>query len=263
MEAMEYLIICTVAMIASGLTLFSGFGLGTILTPVFAIFFPVPLAVGATAIVHLANNLFKIFLVGRSANKKIIIAFGIPAVIAALLGAFLLNFVSVLPAIASYELGGHVHEITIVKLVIGLIIVIFSCLEMSPSFQKIAFEQKYLSLGGALSGFFGGLSGNQGALRSMFLIKARISKEEFIGTNVILAVIVDLARLLVYGAGFYSIHFKVFNDVGGLVIAATIAAFIGAYLGKELLKKVTLRMIQVLVGVMLIVLGVALIAGLI
>jgi uncharacterized membrane protein YfcA len=259
----EYSIICIVAFIASSLTLFSGFGLGTILTPVFAVFFPVPVAVGATAIVHLANNLFKIFLVGKSANKKIIMAFGIPAVIAALLGAFLLNYVSMFPTIASYNLGGHVREITLVKLVIGLIIVIFSCLEMSPDFQKIAFNQEYLSLGGALSGFFGGLSGNQGALRSMFLIKAGISKEEFIATNVILAVIVDLARLLVYGAGFYAIHFKVFTDVGGLVIAATVAAFVGAYFGKMLLKKVTLRMIQVLVGVMLIVLGVALSAGLI
>jgi hypothetical protein len=165
-------------------------------------------AVGVTAVVHLANNLFKIFLVGRSANKKIIIRFGIPAVIVALLGAFLLTYVSAFPAIASYQLGGHVHEITIVKLVIGLIIVIFSCLELTPSFQKIAIDQKYMPIGGLLSGFFGGLSGNQGALRSMFLIKAGISKEEFIGTNVILAVIVDLGRLLVYGAGFYTIHLK-------------------------------------------------------
>lgn len=260
---MEYLIVCAVALFASGLTLFSGFGLGTILTPVFAVFFPIPVAVGATAVVHLANNLFKIFLVGRSANKKIIIRFGIPAVIAALLGAFLLTYVSAFPAIASYPLGGRVHEITIIKLVIGLIIVIFSCLELTPSFQKIAIDQKYMPIGGLLSGFFGGLSGNQGALRSMFLIKAGISKEEFIGTNVILAVIVDLGRLLVYGVGFYAVHFKALSDISRLVFAATMAAFIGAYFGKELVKKVTLRAIQVLVGVMLIFLGLGLSVGLI
>lgn len=98
-------------------------------------------------IVHLGDNLFKIFLVGKSANKKIIMAFGIPAVIAALLGAFLLNYTAVFPVIVSYNLGGHVREITLVKLVIGLIIVIFSSLEMSPGFQKISFDQKYLSVG--------------------------------------------------------------------------------------------------------------------
>ena len=260
---MEYLIICTVALFASGLTLFSGFGLGTILTPVFAVFFPVPVAVGATAVVHLSNNLFKIFLVGSSANKKIILRFGIPAIMAALLGAFILTCVSVFPAIASYQFGGHVHQITLVKSIIGLIIVIFSCLELVPSFQKIAIDQKYMPIGGFLSGFFGGLSGNQGALRSMFLIKAGISKEEFIGTNVILAVIVDFSRLLVYGAVFYTTHFKVLSDTGGVVLAAIIAAFIGAYFGKQLLKKVTLRTIQILVGLMLVLLGLGLSVGLI
>lgn len=39
---MEFLIVCAVALIASGLTFFSGFGLGTILMPVLALFFPVP-----------------------------------------------------------------------------------------------------------------------------------------------------------------------------------------------------------------------------
>ncbi len=260
---MEYVIVCTAALFSSGLTLFSGFGLGTILMPVLAVFFPVPVAIGATAVVHLANNLFKIFLVGRFVNKNVLIRFGVPAVIAALLGAFLLNTVSAFPAIASYQLGGRLHEITLVKLAIGLLIVIFSCLELAPGFQKITIDQKYMPIGGMLSGFFGGLSGNQGALRSMFLIKAGIGKEEFIGTNVVLAVIVDVARLFVYGVGFYAIHFKVLSDTGPLVLAAAIAAFIGAYLGKELLKKVTLRAIQVLVGVLLVLLGLGLGTGLI
>jgi uncharacterized membrane protein YfcA len=260
---MEFLIVCLVALIASGLTLFSGFGLGTILMPVFAIFFPVPIAIGATAIVHLANNLFKLFLIGRSANKGIVIRFGIPAILAALLGASLLTFVSLVPVITSYRLGGHVYEITVVKLVIGLLIILFSCLELVPSFAKISIDQKYMVIGGLLSGFFGGLSGNQGAFRSMFLIKAGLSKEEFIGTNVVIAVVVDFARLIVYGVGLYSVYSTVLTDFGGLVLAATISAFIGALLGKELLKKVTLRAVQVVVGIMLILLGIALSIGLI
>jgi uncharacterized membrane protein YfcA len=260
---MEYLMVCTVALLASGLTLFSGFGLGTILTPVWAVFFPVPVAVGATAVVHLANNVFKIFLVGRYADKRIVVRFGIPAIIASLLGAFLLTFVSAFPVIASYSFGGHIREITLVKLVIGFLIVIFSILELVPAFQKIAIAPKYMPIGGLLSGFFGGLSGNQGALRSMFLIKTGIGKEEFIGTNAVLAVVVDLGRLLVYGVGLYAIYARVLSDIGGLVLAATISAFVGAYIGKELLKKVTLRMVQIWVGVMLVFLGLGLMAGLI
>lgn len=260
---MEYLIVCLTALAASCLTLFSGFGLGTILMPVLAVFFPVPIAVSATAIVHLANNLFKLLLVGRLANKKIIIQFGIPAVIAAIFGAFLLTYVSSLPVIASYGIGNNIHEITIVKLLIGLIIIFFSIFELIPKFANASIDQKYMVFGGALSGFFGGLSGNQGALRSMFLIKSGLDKEEFIGTNAVIAVIVDMGRLIVYGIGLYAVHSKAVQDLGALVAAAAVSAFIGAFLGKELLKKVTLRTVQVLVGVLLIFLGISLSTGLI
>ena len=37
---MEYVVVCLVALGASALTLFSGFGLGTVLMPAFALFFP-------------------------------------------------------------------------------------------------------------------------------------------------------------------------------------------------------------------------------
>ncbi len=65
---MELLIVCAAALVASGLTLFSGFGLGTLLMPVFALFVPLELAVAMTAVVHLANNLFKVGLLGRRAD---------------------------------------------------------------------------------------------------------------------------------------------------------------------------------------------------
>ncbi|MGM0426125.1 MAG: hypothetical protein ACQEQ7_02685 [Thermodesulfobacteriota bacterium] len=80
---MSYIIICTVALLVSGLTLFSGFGLGTLLMPAFALFFPVEVAIAATAIVHLANNLFKIGLVGRKANPMVVLKFALPAAITA------------------------------------------------------------------------------------------------------------------------------------------------------------------------------------
>ncbi|MHB8259583.1 MAG: hypothetical protein ACYDCN_05425 [Bacteroidia bacterium] len=67
---MELVIISTVALVASLLTFFSGFGLGTILTPVFVLFFPVEVAIALTGIVHLLNNFFKIALVGSKLIGK-------------------------------------------------------------------------------------------------------------------------------------------------------------------------------------------------
>lgn len=60
---MDILIICIAAFFTAILTFFSGFGLGTILTPVFMIFFPVDLAIALTGVVHFFNNIFKLVLV--------------------------------------------------------------------------------------------------------------------------------------------------------------------------------------------------------
>jgi len=87
----------------------------------------------------------------------------------------------------------------------------------------------------------------------------------FIGTMVVSAVVVDLSRLVIYGATFFSRDFAVLKTQGviELVIAGSLAAFAGAFIGSRLLKKITMRTIQILVGVMLLVLAVAIGIGII
>jgi hypothetical protein len=260
---MEYILISVVAMAVSALTPFSGFGLGTVLMPVFALFFPVPVAVAATAVVHLANNLFKVALLGRWANWSVVGRFALPAAVMAMVGAALLTLFDRLPPLVSYQLGDQPHQVSVVKLVIALVIIAFALFDLLPRFHEMAFDPKYLPLGGMLSGFFGGLSGNQGALRSAFLIKAGLDKEAFVGTGVVATVLVDVARLLVYGLAFYTTSFaQLGSGVLGLVLAATLAAFVGAVLGRRLLKKVTFHTVQAIVGVGLILLGLGLGTGL-
>ncbi len=260
----EYVVISLVAIFVAALTLFSGFGLGTILMPVLALFMPIPVAIAATAVVHLANNVFKAALVGRKADWSVVARFAIPGALAAIVGAVLLELFADSSAITTYTLLGSSHSITTVGLVIGSIIVAFALLDILPRFKDLAFDRKHLFLGGALSGFFGGLSGNQGALRSAFLIKLGLDKEVFIGTGTMSAIIVDLARLLVYGIAFYSVQFNSLpSDLFGLVLVAMVSAFLGSFIGSRLMKKVTLRAIQVLVGAMLIIVGIGLASGLI
>jgi uncharacterized protein len=262
MEA--YVVVSLVAVLVAALTLFSGFGLGTLLMSAFALFFPLPVAIASTAVVHLANNLFKLALVGRHAAWPIVVRFALPAALAALGGAFALTTLGTLPTLANYTLAGEMRQVTGLKLVIGLLIVIFALLELSPRIARLAFDQRYLPLGGLLSGFFGGLSGNQGALRSAFLIKVGLTKQAFVGTGVVTAVLVDTVRLLVYGATFYTTQFAGLEArASSLVIAATLAAFIGSFIGTRLLTKVTLHAVQRVVAVTLVMLGLAMMAGLI
>lgn len=260
---MIYLVVCVTAFAVSGLTLFSGFGLGTVLMPAFALFFPVPTAIAATAVVHLANNLFKLWLVGRDADWGVVWRFSLPAALAAIAGASLLAWFAELPALARYTLGGAVREVSAVKAVIGALIVIFAALELSPRFAQIAFPPRFLPLGGLLSGFFGGLSGNQGALRSAFLLKAGLGKEAFVGTGTVSTAIVDSVRIVAYGFSFHAAGADMLDsDLGGLVAAATASAFAGAFLAARLLRKVTLRFVQLTVAGAMAVVGAGLASGL-
>jgi len=261
----SYAVVALVALFAAALTFFSGFGLGTLLLPAFSLFFPVEIAVAATAIVHLANNVFKLGLVGRAANVRVLARFAIPAAAAAILGALILGRVSTFAPVATYTLGGRVHEILPVKLVIAALMIGFSVIEFLPRFHALTFDAKLLPLGGLVSGFFGGLSGHQGAFRSAFLIKAGLSKEAFIATGVASAVVIDVARLCVYGASFFTHHLTALEHARGapLIATATAAAFLGSFIGSRAVNKVTLRGLQMLVGAGLVVLGLALGAGLI
>lgn len=257
---MDIIIIGFAAFFTAILTFFSGFGLGTILAPVFAIFFPIDVAIALTGVVHFTNNVFKIFLVGKQTNKAVLLRFGIPAIIAAFAGAWLLMRITALPSLFEYSLWGKSFEITPVKLIIALILIVFSVFEILPSVQKWQFGKDKLILGGVLSGFFGGLSGIQGALRSAFLIKSGLSKEAYIATGVVIASLVDFTRLSVYATRFAAAHL---HENIALLATATLAAIAGALIGKKLLKKVTLRSIQLLVAVMLVFISLALGLGII
>lgn len=262
---MEYIIVSAAALIVAALTLFSGFGLGTLLMPVMAIFFPVEIAVAATAIVHLANNIFKSILVGRHANFKVLLRFAVPAVLAAFPGALLLTVFSDMRPWAEWSAGANIFEILPVNILIGILMVMFAFVELMPYFEKLTIGQRWLPLGGILSGFFGGVSGHQGALRSAFLTKSGLTREAFIGTSVLTAIMVDISRLAVYGVSFFSSKTDIFAepDMKGILICGILAAFAGSYAGTRLIKKVTMRNIQVIVGAMLLALALALGSGII
>lgn len=259
---MDYAVVCAVALLASGLTLVSGFGLGTLLLPAFAAFFPLPTAVALTAIVHLANNLFKLGLVGLHADRQLVLRFGLPALVCSFVGAHLLRHIGDLPALAAYEAVGRSVEVRPTGLVIGLLMIVFALVETLPQLGKLSLPPRWLPLGGALSGLIGGISGHQGALRSAFLLrfKRTLTKESFIATNVVIAVLVDVARISVYGTAF---SWGEASANGSILVAATLSAFLGAWLGARLARQVTMKTVQGTVAVLLIVLGAGIAAGLI
>lgn len=255
---MHALLICAAAFGASGLTFFSGFGLGTLLLPVFAIFFPMQIAVALTALVHLGNNLFKLALLGPRVDRAVLVRFGPPAIVAAFGGALVLRWLSDAAPWWTYTIGDRVCTVLPIKLVVAALMLVFAVVELVSPGHRMTVAPRWLPLGGLVSGFFGGLSGHQGAFRSVFLLRCGLSKEGFLATGVAIACGVDLVRLAVYAVPW---PVPAVATHGPLLMAATLAAMSGALLGNRLVRKVTLRGIQRVVAGLLFAIAITLGSG--
>lgn len=253
---MEIVILILISFGASWLTFFCGFGLGTMLTPVFYMLFKdLEIAIAATTVVHFLNNVFKFVLMKKSVNWKVAIPFGLAAIPAAFIGASLLvNYTDF--SIVHYSLFGSTKEIFALNLTFGIILIGFALIELIPSWS-IAFSKQKLWIGGAISGFFGGLSGHQGALRTAFLVKYQLKKEVFIATGIVVALTIDIVRSSVY---FTNLDIE-FSNKWIYILVSLIAALAGAISGKYFLKKIKLNTLNVIVSIAMLLFGLTLALG--
>jgi uncharacterized protein len=257
---MEYVIIAITVLFGAMLTFFSGFGLGTLLLPVFGIFFPLDIAVAMTAIVHFSNNIFKFGLVYKHIHFKTLLLFGIPAMLAAWIGSQLLLKIDSHIVLHQYQFNSKTIEITLLSAVIGGLMIFFAMLEFSKKFNQLSIDARYIPFGGLLSGFFGGISGHQGAFRAAFLSKSGLDKNQFIGTSNAISLIIDCTRLITYSALLQKTDL---SSSYPLLSTAILCGIIGTVIGKQLIKKVTITKIQQIVGVLLFIMGLLIASGLI
>jgi len=254
MNAVDLLWIGTVAFGASLLTFFSGFGLGSLLTPAFLFFFPPDVAIALTAVVHLLNNLFKFGLMRAHLDWAVFHRFGWMSLIGSLLGAVVLLYIGQWEPIP--WMGGR--RVAPLKPLIGGLLIVFSLFEMRPQSRLGAIPPTWLPWGGALSGFFGGLSGHQGALRSLFLLRMGLNPSAYVATGTAIALAVDLARIPLYGTRFGT---ELITAQAPVLLTAVASATAGAVLGKRMLKKLKVPWLQILVGLVMMGIGFGLFLG--
>jgi uncharacterized protein len=250
-----YFAVIVAAFIGSALTFFTGFGLGTILLPIMALFFPLEIAILNTAIVHLANNLWKFRLLYQNINIKVLLSFGMTAFLFSLLGSYLLRLEIQGNTLYRSMLWGAEKEISLLQFTIGFLMIAFALLELFAVQKKLIFDAKYLPLGGAVSGFFGGLSGHQGALRSMFLLRAGLSKEGLIATGTCIALLVDGSRLFNY-YGQFKLQQASLDYV--LISLGVAAALLGVSIGNYYFKKIQLPLLERIVALGILLIGLSL-----
>lgn len=256
---MEYILIILFSFLASALTFFSGFGLNTLLMPVFALFFPLDIAISLTAVVHVLNNCFKLGLIGKHTDFNILLYFGLPAMLASFAGAYVLTHIVQTQALYTYTISSKTFTITWIKIITGTLILVFMVIERVSELKKLSVSPRWISFGGLLSGFFGGLSGHQGALRSVFLVRITMEKKMYVATSASIAFMIDIARLTIYGQN--TLSYTVLKENLFILLIAIASAFTGAFIGNFYLKKMTYKYIQKLVTLFLCIVSLGLIAG--
>ena len=109
----------------------------------------------------------------------------------------------------------------------------------------------------------------QGALRAPFLLRAGLTREQFVGTTNVISTMVDVTRLLVYAFGFAFVTRARIDSLveswrtPALIGAACLAGFLGSYVGARLITKVTLQAVRRIVAALLFLVAGAMGAGLV
>jgi uncharacterized membrane protein YfcA len=257
MEILPYCIISIAAFIAALSTFFSGFGLGTILLPVFSLFFSPEIALATTAVVHFINGSFKVMLTVKNVNWPIFMRFGFFALIGSAVGSYLIYELLDFGNLYSITIAGISRQIDYMHFFLGVVMLLFAFLEFSNYFEKRNVAKSWIPVGGLLSGFFGGFSGHQGAIRSAFLSNSLTSKFEFVATSALLAVIIDITRISTYSQ---RVNIEIPIE---LVFTGATFAILGSLLGNRILIKTEMTSIKWIVGFFLCIIGTSMLLGLI
>jgi uncharacterized membrane protein YfcA len=258
---MELFLLALLGAAASAITIVSGFGLNTVLVPAFAVLFPLPLAIAAVAVVHLIASALRLVIFRAHINRVIALQFVPWAIIGGVLGAAILELLGAIPVVTTYTLFGITKSVTSVKVVVGATIATLSLYELRRGTQPVGMSAIGISAGALASGFFGGLSGNQGAIRSTVLIRAGLTPLGFAATGALAAIAIDLTRLVVYGTAGSIAEIISDASVRDAIVAATIGAIIGALVGRQLLAAMSSARLHVVVGWSLIVGGLLIASG--
>jgi uncharacterized membrane protein YfcA len=140
-----------------------------------------PLAVAAVALPHAAATAFRCWRLRSAIDWSVTARFGLLSAVGGLAGALLYT-----------RLGGRALTVALALLLIltGVGGLTGVTLRWRPA--------RGAWLLGLLSGFFGGLAGNQGGVRSVALMTFQLPPLELVATATAIGLLVDLARTPIY-----------------------------------------------------------------
>lgn len=235
---MEIFLIALLTLIAAAVGTITGFGTATLMIPVLAIFFPPVEAIFLVSIIHWFGNVWKVALFRSGFNMRLLMLFGIVGLGASYLGA-------------SISLGANEQ---IMLRFLGAFLAVYAMFVAFHTRFKIPGGNVSALTGGALSGFFAGMFGMGGAIRSAFLSAFNLPKAVYIATAGAIGLLVDSTRIATYFAGGATLPGELW---WGLLLLVPVS-FLGARVAKGIVGKIPQQRFRVVVAGFLLLIGIKL-----
>jgi uncharacterized membrane protein YfcA len=229
------LVLGAAGVLAAAIAAVTGFGIGSLLTPILAVEVGTKLAVAAIAIPHFVGTLQRFWILRRHVERRVVLGFGLMSAIGGLGGALLHAWVS------SRALG----------IVFGVLLILASVAELTGWIGRVRWGRRAAWVAGAISGVLGGLVGNQGGIRSASMLGFNVPKESFVATATAIGLFVDCARLPVYLAT----QGREIAGLWRLLLVATFGVLIGTVLGTRVLRYLPQQWFRRVVAILLLLLG--------
>jgi hypothetical protein len=224
------------AILAGAVASISGFGIGSILTPLLATAYETKLAVAVVSVPHLVGTALRFAFIYRHVNRRVLFSFGVASAVGGLTGALLHVW------LRSDWLG----------YILGALLVFAGVIGLSGGASRMRFGGKVAWAAGIFSGGFGGLVGNQGGIRSAALLGFGLDKESFVATATGIALAVDFFRMPVYAATQW-------RDVAAawpVLVIATAGIVVGTLAGQPMLRRIPPPTFRAIVAGIILLLGV-------
>lgn len=229
------LIVGAAAVVAGAIAAVSGFGVGSLLTPVLALEHGTRTAVALVAVPHLVGTAVRLAALWRRVDRYVLLRFGALSAAGGLAGALL-----------NARLGNSA-----LTLIFAALLLLAGAATLTGLTERVRFRGWAAWVAGAVSGLFGGLVGNQGGIRAAALLAFDLRKESFVATSTAVAIVVDGARLPVYLAT-QGREIRGAWPTVAIAVAGVLAGTIG---GVPLLRRIPESAYRRIVGVLLVLLG--------
>lgn len=232
---MDFIFLLVLTIVASYFGTIAGFGSSAIMTPMVALFLPLPIALLFVAIIHFFNDLWEMILFKHAVRWKVLLIFGIPSVIFSIIGA---------------QITLSFNQVLIMRF-FGIFLILYVLVIHFDPKLKLPKNTVSAGVGGGLSGLTSGLFGAGGPIRAIFLAAFKLPKEVYLFTSGAIAMLIDTSRIIAYINGGISLN----TELTFYLLFLIPISFVSARFAKKYIKKVTQKKYRQVISLALFLIG--------